>query len=93
METEAKNGSHLLPIWPNSKILTSMTQRAVFKQQARVLKELANESRLMIIDRLNKGECSVGELTALGANPRRSCVFRFWDQRAEEGRHCPVIQM
>ena len=65
METEAKNGSHLLPIWPNSKILTSMTQRAVFKQQARVLTALANESRLMIIDRLNKGECSVGELTDL----------------------------
>lgn len=42
-----------------------MTQRAVFKQQARVLKALANESRLMIIDRLNKGECSVGELTDL----------------------------
>jgi DNA-binding transcriptional ArsR family regulator len=65
LETEAKNGSQLLPIWPNSKILTSMTQRAVFKQQARVLKALANESRLMIIDRLNKGECSVGELTDL----------------------------
>ncbi|HEV2396034.1 MAG TPA: metalloregulator ArsR/SmtB family transcription factor [Candidatus Sulfotelmatobacter sp.] len=42
-----------------------MTQRGVFKQQARVLKALANESRLMIIDRLNKGECSVGELTGL----------------------------
>ncbi len=66
METEAKNGSQLLPIWPNSKILRSMTQRGVFKQQARVLKALANESRLMIIDRLNKaGECSVGELTDL----------------------------
>jgi DNA-binding transcriptional ArsR family regulator len=42
-----------------------MTQRSVFKQQARVLKALANESRLMIIDRLNRGECSVGELTAM----------------------------
>lgn len=65
MEAEAKNGPRLLPIWPNSKILTAMTQRGVFKQQARVLKALANESRLMIIDRLNKGECSVGELTGL----------------------------
>ncbi len=37
----------------------------MFKQQARVLKALANESRLMIINRLNRGECSVGELTAM----------------------------
>jgi DNA-binding transcriptional ArsR family regulator len=42
-----------------------MKQRSVFKRQARVLKALANESRLMIIDRLNRGECSVGELTEL----------------------------
>ena len=54
-----------LPIWPNSHILACMTQRTVFKQQARVLKALANESRLIIIDRLNRGECSVGELTDL----------------------------
>ena len=39
--------------------------RDVFRQQARVLKVLANESRLMIIDRLAEGECSAGELTAL----------------------------
>ena len=65
METEGNHVSQLLPIWPNSKILMCMTQRGVFKQQARVLKALANESRLMIIDRLNKGECSVGELTEL----------------------------
>jgi len=37
----------------------------VFKAQARVLKALANESRLKIVDRLSKGECSVGELTEL----------------------------
>lgn len=37
----------------------------VFKAQARVLKALANESRLKIVDRLSKGECSVGELTDL----------------------------
>lgn len=42
-----------------------MTQRSVFKQQARVLKAIANESRLIIIDRLNRGECCVGELTEL----------------------------
>jgi DNA-binding transcriptional ArsR family regulator len=39
--------------------------RMIFKQQARVLKAMANESRLIIIDRLGKGECSVGELTKL----------------------------
>jgi DNA-binding transcriptional ArsR family regulator len=54
-----------LPIWLDSKIIGHMTHRTVFKQQARVLKALANESRLMIIERLNRGECSVGELTEL----------------------------
>ena len=33
-----------------------------YKAQARVLKALANETRLRIIDRLSKGECNVGEL-------------------------------
>ena len=37
----------------------------VFKNQARVLKALANESRLKIVDRLSRGECSVGELTEI----------------------------
>ena len=42
----------------------------VFKTQARVLKALANESRLKIVDRLSRGECSVGELTDLvGSDP------------------------
>jgi DNA-binding transcriptional ArsR family regulator len=35
----------------------------IFRRQARVLKALANESRLKIVDRLSRGECSVGELT------------------------------
>jgi len=39
--------------------------REEYRQQARVLKALANESRLMIVDRLARGECSAGELTAL----------------------------
>jgi DNA-binding transcriptional ArsR family regulator len=39
--------------------------RAVFKKQAQVLKALAHESRLMIVDRLSRGECSAGELTKL----------------------------
>ena len=36
-----------------------------FKQQARIMKALANETRLMIIDRLSEGECQVGELVRL----------------------------
>ena len=39
--------------------------RDLFKQQARILKALANESRLMIVDRLSRGDCSAGELTEL----------------------------
>ena len=42
----------------------------IFRQQARVLKVLANESRLKIIDRLSRGECSVGELTDLVGSDR-----------------------
>ena len=38
---------------------------SVFKAQARVLKALANESRLKIVDRLSRGECTVGDLTLL----------------------------
>ena len=37
----------------------------IFRKQARVLKALANESRLKIVDRLAKGESTVGELTDL----------------------------
>ncbi|HED65043.1 MAG TPA: ArsR family transcriptional regulator [Planctomycetes bacterium] len=36
-----------------------------FKAQARVLKALANESRLRIVDRLAKSECTAGELVKL----------------------------
>lgn len=36
-----------------------------FRAQARILKSLANESRLMIVDRLSRGECTAGELTQL----------------------------
>ena len=39
--------------------------RKVFRSQARILKALANESRLMIVDRLSRGECSAGDLTRL----------------------------
>jgi DNA-binding transcriptional ArsR family regulator len=42
----------------------------MFRRQARVLKALANESRLKIVDRLSRGECSVGELTdMIGSDP------------------------
>ena len=37
--------------------------RDVYRKQAQVLKALANDSRLMIVDRLAEGECSAGELT------------------------------
>ena len=42
-----------------------MKKHATYKRQARVLKALANESRLMIVDRLHRGECTVGELVKL----------------------------
>lgn len=41
------------------------TRKIDFKGQARMLKALANEARLRIIDHLGKGECSAGELTDL----------------------------
>ena len=46
------------------------TNDQVFRKQARVLKALANESRLKIVDRLSHGECSVGELTDLVGSDR-----------------------
>ncbi len=42
----------------------------IFRRQARVLKALANASRLQIVDRLLRGECSVGELTELVGSDR-----------------------
>jgi ArsR family transcriptional regulator len=39
-----------------------MTERDRYKDQARVLKALANETRLRIVHRLGRGECAVGEL-------------------------------
>lgn len=48
-----------------SEVLVAGKSKDVFRQQARVLKALANESRLQILDRLSRGECSVGELTEL----------------------------
>ncbi len=42
-----------------------MTNCNVFAKQAKVLKALANESRLRIVDRLSRGESTVGELVDL----------------------------
>ncbi len=42
-----------------------MAKREMFSSQAKMLKALAHESRLMIVDRLSRGECSVGELRDL----------------------------
>lgn len=42
----------------------------IFRRQAQLLKALANESRLKIVDRLSRGECSVGELTDLVGSDR-----------------------
>ena len=39
--------------------------QASHRRQAQVLKALANESRLMIVERLGQGECSAGDLTQL----------------------------
>lgn len=42
-----------------------MGKRKPYAKQAKMLKALAHESRLMIVDRLSRGECSVGELREL----------------------------
>ena len=42
-----------------------MKDRAAFQRQARILKALANESRLMIVNHLSRGECAAGDLTKL----------------------------
>lgn len=42
-----------------------MKCRADYKRQARIHKALANETRLMVIDRLSRGECTVGALTKM----------------------------
>ena len=42
-----------------------MKEADIFHIQAQLLKALANEARLKIVDRLGKGECSVGQLTEI----------------------------
>lgn len=45
--------------------MDNMANRSIFTKQAKVLRVLAHESRLMIVDRLSRGECSVGDLRDL----------------------------
>ena len=40
-------------------------KRGDFRAQARLMKALGNEARLLIVDRLGDGECSAGALTKL----------------------------
>jgi ArsR family transcriptional regulator len=63
----AKSPSSSRASW---EVLMAQKKKDIFRQQARVLKALANESRLKIIDRLSRGECSVGELTDLVGSDR-----------------------
>lgn len=42
-----------------------MKTKEDYKKEVEILKALANEARLMIVDRLNEKEYSVGELTEL----------------------------
>jgi ArsR family transcriptional regulator len=42
----------------------------IHRQQARILKALANESRLKIVERLSRGECSAGELAGVVGSDR-----------------------
>ena len=39
--------------------------REVYRSQANLLKALANEARLMMVDRLGRGDCTVGELVEM----------------------------
>jgi ArsR family transcriptional regulator len=40
-------------------------KRDDFRAQARLMKAMGNEARLMIVDRLGSGECSAGDLTRM----------------------------
>lgn len=42
-----------------------MAKRNAFAKHAKIFKALAHESRLVIVDRLSRGECSVGDLREL----------------------------
>lgn len=42
-----------------------MKNKNYYKEQARIHKALANEARLMIVDKLHEKESSVGELTEM----------------------------
>ncbi|MCX6559294.1 MAG: metalloregulator ArsR/SmtB family transcription factor [Candidatus Aminicenantes bacterium] len=44
-----------------------MRENTIFRIQAQLLRALANEARLKIVDRLARGECSAGQLTEIVA--------------------------
>lgn len=44
---------------------TGLKSKEAYRRQARIIKALAHEARLMIVDRLALGDCSAGELTEL----------------------------
>ena len=54
-----------MAMWSIRKLGGTMDKRNPFTKQAKMLKALAHESRLMIVDRLSRGECSVGDLRDL----------------------------
>ena len=61
-----------MAVWPytpternEDEAKKALKPRETYRQQARVLKSLANDSRLMMIDRLKEGECTVSELTEM----------------------------
>jgi DNA-binding transcriptional ArsR family regulator len=76
IEDEWRNALDNVAISPHTsrksipEVLMVARRDDVFRRQARVLKALANESRLKIVDRLSRGECSVGELTVLVGSDR-----------------------
>lgn len=57
-----------LTIWEYCHIIgdgIKMKNKNYYKEQARIHKALANEARLMIVDKLYEKESSVGELTGM----------------------------
>lgn len=43
----------------------TLSSKDVYRRHARLLKLLAHETRLMIVDRLSRGECTAGELVEM----------------------------
>lgn len=52
------------------EVVMAAQDEDIFRRHARVLKTLADASRLKIVDRLSRGQCSVGELTDIVGSDR-----------------------